>query len=78
MYEIRDDIPAPLGSGMQGHKGRPPIFPFATMKPGDSFLAPPDALFRSQNAVAKWKQRHPGWDYRTKMLPDGSIRIWRV
>ena len=66
--QIVDNIPVP-----ESPKGSYVRYPFAEMKPGDSFLAPFTNGVRE--AATQWKKRHPGWDYTTRTQGD-SIRLW--
>ena len=53
-------------------------YPFATMKPGESFWAP--GAGAKHSAVA-WKRKNAGWNYAARdEVKDGvnGVRIWRV
>jgi hypothetical protein len=78
MYEIDRDFPPPPGSAGPAKGGRPRLFPFGEMKPGESILVGEDSFARARAAVTNWKRRHPQWDYRTRKMPDGTLRIWRT
>lgn len=75
MYEVVDDIPAPLVTIVG--KGRRPSYPFASMKIGSSFSAPGCEATKIGSAAKIWKRRHPGWNYVTQKTGD-TFRIWRV
>ena len=75
-YTIEHNIPAP--------KGRSCSYPFAEMKPGDSFLVvcllhKADKVRERLYAAAWYYQRKHslGQKYVTKIVSEG-VRIWRV
>lgn len=53
-------------------------YPFAAMKPGDSFFVPGTKAetVAARNAAANYGKRH-NWRFTTRWLQLG-IRIWRV
>jgi hypothetical protein len=64
----------------QARTGRPPLFPYAEMKVGDSFLAPLKGRSVSsvQKSVSSYGKAH-GRQFTTRKLPDKSgIRVWRI
>ena len=79
MYEIEKGIAAPNWKG----NGRSPIYPFAQMAVGDSFLVPVmdgQTAYKVQRAVrscaSAYGSRH-GMKFRTATTDQG-IRVWRV
>jgi len=72
--QIDRDIPIP-----ERRRGgsRPAIYPFGDMSVGDSFSLPGEGASRLGSAAQKWRERHPGWDYRTAKK-DGEVRLWRI
>jgi len=74
-FEVESNIPFPARVNQQG--GRPNIYPFETMKIGDSFFAAPDVSAKAVMAVKAWKRNHGGWNYTTLKV-DGGVRIWRT
>lgn len=71
---VQADIPIPIGNS---RRGKPPLYPFATMAVGESFWLPmPDGL-KAMAAAQKWRVRHQKWDHVTRRV-DGGVRIWRT
>lgn len=56
----------------------PNKWPFAEMKPGDSFAIPPE-IKRHTVAVSamRYAKRH-GMKFTTRKMPDGTFRCWRT
>jgi hypothetical protein len=56
-----------------------PKYPFAKMKPGDSFLAPGDrkACINVRNAAVNFGKRH-GMRFATRIVRGTGVRVWRV
>jgi hypothetical protein len=52
-------------------------YPFADMAVGDSFIVPPIMSRSMQNAVARYKKNHEGWQYVCRKSLDG-VRVWRL
>ena len=69
-YEIDKGIPIPP----KHHRSK---YPFAQMKPGDSFFVPGGKRSTISSAVKDRRKNNPGeeWTYRTK---DNGVRVWRV
>ena len=84
MFKIEKDVPMSPAAD----RGRPPIYPFGQMEIGDSFAIPADADGYSSGvngqrrhkvriAASAYGKAH-GLRFATRMLPDGSVRIWRT
>ena len=48
------------------------------MQPNDSFEAPADVRKHVRALVGQHKRKNPGQSFRTRTLPDGSLRVWKV
>lgn len=72
MYAIETDIPVPPRAG----RGRPSIYPWAAMKPGDSFLVSDAAKINSVrvNAIKRSKGKTR---FLAAKVAEG-VRVWRV
>lgn len=73
MYTIDRNIPIPAHAGT---RGRPSIYPWADMKPGDSFLVRDKAKFDSVRVNAC--KRSKGKVRFTSSLTKQGVRVWRV
>lgn len=83
MFKIEKDIPAPLNA-----RGAPAKYPFRQMGVGDSFAIPAsdNGFYRRKNGVrghsvqaASWYySQKMGFKFTTRLLPDGSCRVWRI
>ena len=76
MFTLEHDVPFPP-TARRG-PGSAPKYPLGMMSVGHSFVVPAERWERVRYAAAKWKARHPGWNYQTARQPDGSVRIWRT
>lgn len=74
--KIDTHIPAPETANRAGG-GRPASYPFGEMPVGGSFAASPGLAEKIASAAQKWKERHPGWDYRTRKTSQ-EFRVWRI
>lgn len=79
MFTVDTNKPLPDNEG----SGRNPKYPFGTMGIGHSFLVPISMRENARIAAARWKERHPGWDYTAKREVDEKssldhYRIWRI
>ena len=65
------------------------IYPFAAMKPGDSFAAPMDMGKREGGkdkrqqsiigSARRWANKHsPNSVFITRQMEDGTVRCWRL
>ncbi len=72
--KIEHGVPAPPLWQQRGAK-----FPFAAMKPGDSFFVPAAEAHISRISARVWAlaQRNPGQKYTCRTV-DGGTRVWRV
>jgi hypothetical protein len=73
MFAIEKDVP--VAAEARGA----PVYPFAAMEPGDSFLVPDDSG-RAPNTVRRsagaWGTRH-GMKMTVRKVP-GGLRVWRL
>lgn len=74
MFKITSDIPIYAISNKQG---RPPVYPWASMEVGDSFLAEGKAIGRMSPVAHARAANHPGEKYACRTV-DGGVRVWRV
>lgn len=56
----------------------PKRYPFAQMKPGDSFVIPKHVQRGTVLVAAMRYGRAHGCRFITRTMPDGSVRCWRV
>lgn len=73
MYNIDRNIPLPSGPIARGRK---PIYPWAKMKPGDSFLVSDKAKFSSVRVNAC--KRSKGKTRFTTSITKQGVRVWRI
>jgi hypothetical protein len=66
---IEHDIPVPEVSSRK--------WPFATMKPGDSFLVPNEYRSAAQSAMS-WFGKRNNMKFCSRKIDDRSFRIWRI
>lgn len=69
---IEKEVPIPT----PGRKGAP-IYPFAQMKIGDSFLLSKKLGSAAKSSAYKYAAEHLGFRFSARDLPEG-VRIWRV
>ena len=72
-YKVDKDVGVPTGHG----RGRPAIYPFASLAIGDSFTVPVIDALKARLSAAQRKRLHPGWDYASRTEGD-VVRIWRI
>lgn len=70
VLSIEKDIPIPTSA-------RAARYPFATMEVGDSILIPSSQKQLARSHALNYKKTHPGWNYKTRTMPEG-MRIWRI
>lgn len=75
--QIDTHIPPPTREERYQGRGRQRIYPFAALPVGGSFAVTRERAAAAGNAAKTWKQRHPGWDYRT-LKSAGEFRVWRI
>lgn len=68
-YKIERNVPPPM-PGVWGT-----TYPFAKMKPGDSFYAPNRT--NALGSLQYWKRKIPGSTWTSRREKDG-VRIWRL
>jgi hypothetical protein len=66
--EVDDTVPLPDERRLK--------YPFATMKPGQSFFVPGGDLHKVASAASHWSKTR-GYRFTTRAV-DGGIRCWRV
>jgi hypothetical protein len=74
-FYIEKGVPIPLRRG----NGKASRFPFADMKPDDSFFAKGVIAAKLTAAVIGWKKKHgkEKWKFCTRTVEGGS-HIWRL
>lgn len=70
-YKITKSVPLP--ALWQPGRGRRRKYPFAEMKPGDSFVGPLSAKFAAHQYAG-----YHGIAFTTTKISKGKVRIWRV
>lgn len=73
--EIQKGIPIP-----ESNKGRRPIYPFETMKVGDSFIVEGTDrknLNKLNSSASRYKVENKGFNYSIRK-EEGGYRIWRI
>ncbi len=78
MFNVTDTIAPPRDLGSPHRVGRPRLYPFGDVQPGQSFRV--DGMTQAVSARAsltRWKIRHPAEGWISKREGDG-IRFWRV
>ena len=66
------------GVPFNGMKGVRLFWPFADMKPGDSFLVPCHSAQDARSAMCWWGRRH-NQKFGSRKMPDGeNVRVWRL
>lgn len=70
-----------------GRRGNRPIWPWASMKVGESFLVPGTTPAKNtaqrlrahpvRASAAQWKRLHPGFNYTIQTTPEG-LRCYRI
>lgn len=53
------------------------VYDFASMRAGDSLLAPPEDAHRVRMAALSWAKKR-GRSVASRKQPDGSLRVWLV
>lgn len=53
------------------------VYPFPTMKLGDSFVVPKSERKRATVAASAYKSQHDGWNYTVRTVGE-ETRIWRT
>lgn len=73
MIQIDKNVPVPNGAtGPHARK-----YPFPEMKPGDSFLFPPETHFgAARSSACNWGKK-TGWRFIVRKIGKGC-RCWRV
>jgi hypothetical protein len=70
IYKVESNIPIP-----KSHSNR--RYPFAELKPGDSFVVPLELLHSARSAAYIWGARN-GWKFTARACEDGIGRVWRI
>ncbi|HQT38382.1 MAG TPA: hypothetical protein PK231_03080 [Acidocella sp.] len=60
------------------HNRKKSGFPVNDLKVGQCFDVPQKVVGSARAAAIRMKNTIPGWDYTTRTLPDGTVRIWRT
>jgi hypothetical protein len=72
---LEDSVEPP--ARRSGGAGKRPIYPFGTMKVGQSFTLPIELRAKLNNAAKIWRRRHEGWGFVIRT--DGKkVRLWRL
>lgn len=76
MFTVEKDVPI---SGEYAGRGRPMIYPFRDMEPGDSFEFSGSITERKRVAAAarKWGKAN-GKGFSIKRIGDDNYRCWRI
>jgi len=76
MFEIRADRLMPLPHRKHGVYSKSSAL-FPKMAVGDCFSVPRAWRNRLSQAAARYKKRHPGWNYETQTEADETT-VWRT
>jgi len=71
-FKIRRGVPIP--PVVRAH--RRCEFPWLQMQPGDSIDVAEPKWQKVRHSFGSWRTRHPGWQFTSRRLPDGSLRVW--
>ena len=74
MFRINAIAPVPAGTG----RGRVAAFPLRALAVGESFAVPEDLAAKVRMAASNFKRSNLGWNYTTRSLPNGGVRLWRT
>lgn len=77
MTVIEAGIPAPSVSVRVKQMGRLPIYPFQTMREGDSFTLPISEWKKLRSAANKYHKRND-IKLTVRKISDTLVRCWRV
>lgn len=74
------DLKIESGVEMNNAKGGVALlkYPFAKMCVGDSFCVPKEGRKNVAASASRYKSRHPGHDFSTRLQDDGTVRVWRT
>lgn len=73
--QFESDVPIPPNAGQR--TGRPNRYAFPEMRVGDSFIVPAVDGGSLRSAASQHKDRHPDWNYATRLEGD-VVRLWRI
>jgi hypothetical protein len=81
VYKIDKDVPTPPETKKKP-RGRPRLYPFKEMEPGDSFYVETKKPLVVQRSAETERRRHGCW-YTTEIYYDANvtpigIRVWRI
>jgi hypothetical protein len=74
-YEILRDKEPPE---KQHRRGREPVYPFADMAIGDSFIITEASKASVYHAASMYRCRHAPWCFQLQKDDEGNLRLWRV
>jgi len=70
-YVVEKNIPLNIAVYQQ--------YPFGKMEIGDSFKIDSSSSVQGvRTAIAKYKKRHPAFNFRTKKIKQDEFRCWRI
>ena len=72
-FKIEKNISVPQNNLVGGRK-----YPFNEMEIGNSILVSGGTAYSARNAAYCYASRNPPTRFTSKILEDGSIRIWRI
>ena len=72
-YKVDKGVDVPT----EPRRGRPSVYPFASLAIGDSFTVPINEALKARLSAAQRKRLYPGWDYASRTEGD-VVRIWRI
>lgn len=76
--QIKIDSDIPLPSPAKSNGGRKPMFPWAELQVGQSFLAPKGTRPVNLHQARVRAQKVTGFKFAIRKMPGGGIRVWRV
>lgn len=71
--KVESNVPFPEG----GHIGRIPTYPWADMKPGDSFFVPNVTSHKFAGTIQSARKKRKSWTLVVRKEGTG-IRVWRL
>lgn len=71
-FVLEDDIQIPAG------RSRGSVYPFADMKPGQSFAVPSEKSKTVRQAVIKFTKKNPELEFTMRKVSETEHRVWRV
>lgn len=81
LITIEKNIPIPALSNGGCDFGRPPKYPFLSLKLGDSFFVPGKTVTRFSPNSSQFKKVHPEFNFTSRAAIKAGVkgvRVWRI